>query len=247
MVNQIRPFCAIGAVMESSHNMLISALQGVWLVTSDILVNILEVSGGVKKPVKISWPDQVFYGVVCSWKDTFASQVSIVTATVNGIVQASVPLAQMQMGQAVDNKFLATFSMSMTAITNFIYSLCLAPIYIAIAIQKSVVCQTSSLVGLVTGNNQVTIGDPDIQRASNIAAGSCLTQAHTENSQGTNSGVDNNAGFVSASGSLIKQLGGVAISMPLDSMKHATDCMFTYILGVLTSLQDVLATVDQKK
>jgi hypothetical protein len=243
MVNQIRPMCAIGAVVESDHNTIIAALQGVWLIISDVLIGIIRISGGIHKPVSISWPDQVFYGLLCSAKDVIASQVSVFTSAINGVVQFSMPIAQVQMSQAVDNKFLATFSMTMTAITGFIFQLCLWPLYAAAAVQKSIVCETSSLIGTVVGNNQVTIGDPEIQRGSTVGAGSCLTQAFSESSQ---SGGSDEA-FVSASSSLATQLGGVAISVPLDQLKHGLDATFAWVLGIITSLQDVISTADAKK
>jgi cyclophilin family peptidyl-prolyl cis-trans isomerase len=55
---------------------------------------VLKVSGGVIKPVAVTWPDKFFFGSVCSAKDLIASQVSILTSSVNGIVQASVPIEQ---------------------------------------------------------------------------------------------------------------------------------------------------------
>jgi hypothetical protein len=243
MVNQIRPMCAIGAVVESNYNTLIAALQGVWLIGSDILSGIVEMSGGIKKPMSITWPDQAFYGLICSAKDILASQVSVFTSAINGMVQFSMPIAQVQMSQAVDNKFLATFSLTMSAITSFIYQMTLSPLYAAIVMQKSIVCETSSLIGTITGNNQVRIGDPEISKGSSVGAGSCLTQAFSESSQ---SGGNEDA-FVSASSSLATQLASVAVSVPLDFMKHSLDATFTYILGIITSLQDVISTSDQKK
>ena len=220
MVNVIRPLCASGAVVESGYNTLIAGLQGAWIIIVDTLVSVIEASSGVRKPIKITWPDQVFYGLMCTMKDTLASQVSILTSTVNGMVQVSVPLAQMQMGQAVDNKFLATFGMTMAAVTNFIFSLLLFPFYAAAAVQKATVCSTSSLIGLVAGNNNVVIGDPDIQRGTDSTLGKCLTQTFSENSQGTNSGTDNHAGFVAASSSLLDDLAGASQTIPFDAMIH---------------------------
>ena len=242
MINQIRPLCAMGAVVESNNNLIIAALQGIWLIISDILVQILEASGGIQKPTVIAWPDIVFYGILCSAKDVIASQVSIFTSAINGMVQFSMNIVQAKTSGVVDTKFLATFSLTMTAITNFIFQLAIAPLLAAVAIQKSVVCQTSSLIGVVVGNNQVVFGDPEIQRKSDIGAGNCLSQALMESSQGGNG--DTEGGFIAAGSSLITQLGGVALSIPLDSLKHSLDAVFTYILGIITALQDVIATAD---
>jgi len=37
------------------------------------------------------------------------------------------------------------------------------------------------------------------------------------------------------------------MELPLDAMVHPIDVTFTYMLGVIRGLQDVLQTADQKK
>jgi hypothetical protein len=181
-------------------------------------------------------------------KDIIASQVSVLTSSVNGIVQAAAPLAYAAGGEPTDNKFLAMFSLTMTSITNFLFQLSLAPLYAAIAVQKVMVCQANSLIGIVAeGDNHISIGDPDIQTASSAAAGICMTQVFTENAQGTNSGMDNDEANGFGASQLLLKLGGLALSLPLDAMKHPMDVMFTYAQGVILGLQDILQTVDQRK
>ena len=246
-VNMARPLCAVGGIVRSNCFAYLAALQGVWSVISSTLIAVLDISGGVSPPKTIAWPDQVFYGLICSLKDSIASQVSVLTSTVNGIVQASTPAVQIQLQDAVDNNFLATFSMTLTAVTGFLYQLALAPLYAAIAMQKVVVCEANSLIGAVSGNNAVTIGDPVIQTSSSVAAGVCMSQVFSENAQGLNSGMDNDKAFVSGSMQVISKIGGLALTLPLDSIKHPMDVMFTYLQGVILGLQDVLETADQKK
>ena len=247
-VNQLRPLCAVGGITESSYFALLSGIQGVWSIIASTLVTIIQTSGGLDPPKSIEWPDQVFYGLVCSMKDITASQVSVLTSSVNGIVQAAAPLAYAAGGEPTDNKFLAMFSLTMTSITNFLFQLSLAPLYAAIAVQKVMVCQANSLIGIVAeGDNHISIGDPDIQTASSAAAGICMTQVFTENAQGTNSGMDNDEANGFGASQLLLKLGGLALSLPLDAMKHPMDVMFTYAQGVILGLQDILQTVDQRK
>ena len=221
--------------------------QGVWSIIASTLVTILRSEGGLNPPQAIDWPDQVFYGLVCSMKDIVASQVSVITSTVNGIIQASVPIASAALGEPVDNRFLAMFSLTMTSVTSFLFQLCLGPLYAAIAAQKVVVCQANSLLGVIAGDNHIAIVDPGIQSASDAAAGICMTQVFAENSQGTNSGMDNAQAAASGSSQLLLKLGGLALSLPLDAMKHPLDVLFTYAQGVILGLQDILQTVDQRK
>jgi hypothetical protein len=246
-VNQLRPLCAIGGVVESTFFAMLATMQGVWSMLSSTLVSILDASGGINPPRTINWPDQVFYGLVCSLKDTFASQVSIITASINGVMQASMPSVMLAHGDTVDNRFLATFALTMTSVTNFLYQLTLAPLYAAIAVQKIMVCQANSLIGAVSGNNAVTIGDPAIQTASSVAAGMCMSQVQSENAQSLNSKVDSKNALLSGSAQVLSQLGGLALQLPLDAIIHPVDVTFTYALGVVKGLQDVLQTADQKK
>ena len=246
-VNMARPLCAVGGIMRSNSFAMLAAIQGVWSVISATLITVLDISGGISPPKTIAWPDQVFYGLVCSLKDSIASQVSVLTSTVNGVVQANVPAVQMQLQDTIDNRFLATFSMTLTAVTGFLYQLALAPLYAAIAVQKVVVCEANSLIGAVSGNNAVTIGDPTIQTSSSVAAGVCMSQVFTENAQGLNSGMDNDKALVSGSMQIISKIGGLALTLPLDAIKHPMDVVFTYLQGVILGLQDVLETADQKK
>jgi hypothetical protein len=167
-VNQLRPLCAIGGVVEAQMFTLLAGLQGIWRMLSSTLTVIIDATGGIKPPTAIKWPDQNFYGLVCSQKDVYASLVSILTGSINGIIQTAVPVAMMARGETVDNRFLATFSLNMMAITNFLYQMSLAPLYMAISVQKVMICQSNSLIAVVSGNNEITIGDPVIQTASSL-------------------------------------------------------------------------------
>ena len=246
-VNQLRPLCAIGGAVEASLFAILAGLQGIWLMISSTLVSVIDISGGVTPPSTVAWPDQAFYGYVCSVKDMTATSVSIITSAINGVVQSSMPLAMIAHGDAVDNSFLATFTLTMMAVTKFLFQLALAPLYGAIAAQKVMVCQANSLIGVVAGNNKIVIGDPSLQSATEKSTGACMTQLHGENAQGLNSGMDSNKAFVSGSTQVISQLAGLAMSLPLDAIIHPTDVFFTYILGAVIGLQDVLQTIDQKK
>jgi hypothetical protein len=246
-VNQLRPLCAIGGAVEAQLFTVLAGSQGIWRMLSATLTVVMDAAGGINPPSTINWPDQNFYGLICSQKDVLASMVSILTSSINGIIQASMPVTMMAYGDAVDNNFLATFSLTMMAITNFLYQMSLGLLYVAIAAQKVMICQTNSLVAVVSGNNAVTIGDPAIQTASSAATGVCMSQVHTENAQGLNSGMDNNKAFASGSTQILSKLGGLALELPLDALVHPIDVTFTYMLGVIRGLQDVLQTADQKK
>ena len=246
-VNQLRPLCAIGGVVESSLFTFLASLQGVWSMISSVLTDVVDASGGITPPKTISWPDQAFYGIICTQKDVTASTVSILTSAINGIVQASMPVTMMAAGNMVDNRFMATFSLTMMSITEFVFQMSLLPLYMAIGTQKVMVCQVNSLIAAVSGNNAITIGDPSIQSATSAATGVCMSQVHTENAQSLNNGMNNDQAFASGTSQVLSRLGSLGLQLRLDTFIHPIDVMFTYVLGVIIGLQDVLQTADQKK
>jgi hypothetical protein len=109
------------------------------------------------------------------------------------------------------------------------------------------VCQVNSLIAVVTGNNAITIGDPDLQSATSVASGLCMSQVFTENAQSLNNGMDNDQAFASGTTQVLSRLGRLPMHLQLDALIHPVDVFLTYILGVVIGLQDVLQTVDQEK
>ena len=59
--------------------------------------------------------------------------------------------------------------------------------------------------------------------------------------------MDNDQAAATGSSQLLLKLGGLALSLPLDALKHPIDILFTYAQGVIMGLQDILQTVDQRK
>ena len=244
-VNQLRPFCAIGGLVQSQCFSMLAIAQGIWTMISGALGLVIDASGGINPPSSINWPDEVFYGLICSLKDSLASLVSILTASINGLFQVFTSIQITAQGEAIDNSFTATFSLTLMSITNFLYQLSLAPLYAAIAVQKIMVCQTNSLIATVSGNNAITITDPAIQTASSYAAGECMAQVNTENVQGGPTGMNTAQALASSSTQILSRIAGLALSLPLDMLIHPVDVTFTYLLGVIMGLQDVLETADQ--
>ena len=89
MVHQNRPLCAVGMATQSLLDQQLSLTQGAWLMISETVLDVLVLAGGVTPPTSIQWPDQAFYGFVCSAKDVSATAISIVMSTIGGIVQSA--------------------------------------------------------------------------------------------------------------------------------------------------------------
>ena len=246
MVHQQRPLCAVGMYMQALLAQQLSLFEGAWLVVSDTMVSVLALSGGVKPPEAITWPDQAFYGYVCSAKDVSATAISIVMSSIQGVVQsaASTPMAQTEDGQ-IANDAMLVFSMTMAATTNFLSQIALYPLYALIAMQKTYVCNANSIMAVVnTQSMSVTVGDPAIQDVTARATGRCMTQYFSENTQGEGSGTDNAQSLVHG---IIDDIVTMAMNIRLDSMMHPLDATLTWMQGVVSGLQDVVQTIDRNR
>jgi hypothetical protein len=245
MVHQRRPLCAIGMTVQALVLEETAMVQGAWLVISETMVEILSLSeGGIGMPAAVTWPDQAFYGFVCSAKDISATAISVLISSVAGVVQSASqsPIVEAALHtQVIDNRAMAIFTLTSAAVTNFLYQIALAPLYTLLAYQKTMVCTANSVLSTV-GVNSITIGDPSIQNASASALGRCMSQYTTENTQGGGTGTGNNAQSIAAAA-----IGSLSLSVGLEVLMHPLDATFTWLQGCLMGLQDVVETLDRSR
>lgn len=73
--------------------------------------------------------------------------------------------------------------------------------------------------------------------------GKCLTAFYTEN---TNTPVEgqNQQSFAQQTAGIVDQLGRSSMAVVLELLKHPIDAFFTYCIGVITGVQDVIQTID---
>ena len=239
LVNLNRPLCAIGSTAASAMYQYVSTIEGAWLVISDTMVQVLDAAGGIQQPAAITWPDQAFYGFVCSAKDTSANAISIVMSSIGGLVQTAnqFPAAQATMqAQSIDNKANAIFTMNLAAMTNFLYQLGLAPLYGLLALQKAYICEANSLMSAVNTTGLVArVGDASIQSASDNALGKCMTSYASENTQGSGTGVSSNTASIASQA--IQTLQTLSLNLALDAVIHPMDATFTWLSGAVSGLQ----------
>jgi len=245
MVHLRRPLCSIGNFLAATIERDLAMTEGAWLIVSETVVTVLDLAGGIKAPDSVKWPDQAFFGHVCAAKDMTSTAISIVTSSINGIVQSvgETPIAQA--GQAsISNNVFVLFTMTMAATTNFLNQIALAPLYMMMATRKIFVCQVDSILSVVEPENmKVTFGDPAIQQATAKHTGKCMSQYFTENMKGAGSGSD--AGFVARAA--VERLSEAFASMRMDKLIHPIDALLTYMSGVISGLQDVIQTADRNR
>ena len=246
LVHQRRPLCSIGMHLAATVQNELSFIQGAWMIVSETMVSVLSLSGGVNPPTEITWPDKAFFAYICSAKDMSSTAISIVTASVNGIVQSIGEMPMVQANQPViTNNAYILFSMTMAATTNFLNQIAMAPLYAMMSTQKIFICNANSILAVVGQDKMtVTLGDRDIQDASAKATGKCISQYFEEGAIGAGTGTDNDKSMISAA---VDRIVETYAAVKLESLIHPMDAALTWLQGVITGLQDVIQTIDRNR
>lgn len=252
-VNMRRVLCQLGERIADESRENLALMHGGWTIFVDMFMVIMDLSlqKGLDE-VTIEWPDDAFFGYICTAKDQGAHYISIFTSAINSVLLAGhSAVAYLQGGaHVIDSNFHATTTMSMTALTSFLHQILLNPIYALIVTQKVMMCRVQGVMAIFDSTGfRVTIGSADMQTASTSLVGRCLTQsteAQMDNpSDSSNSGAA--AGVVagvakSAALALLPELtfGGNS----LEAIIHGIDGTLSYMMGVLLGLSDLLISMD---
>lgn len=246
-VNLKRPLCGVGQVLKSLGNLGVTNVQGAWIMFVDIFMILLQLKVVTNLPgVDVSFPDDSFLGNMCAAKDVSAEFFSILTSTVNSVlqrVQGSVDL--LSRFSVVDTSINTIISMSMAAVTGFLHQLALAPVYMLSVGHKIMMCQVSGFLAV----SSVTGTRIDIQparfAATDAIGGMCLTKGAELNAEQTG---DSQAvkGITSHAAEILAGTGQSAVMRRLEPYMHMVDGFLAYLIGVVAKLADVLQTTDIK-
>lgn len=319
IVNQNRPLCNIGLVMASYAESSLLMMMGAWTIFTETYTKILDAALlGPPDSIRLEWVDDAFFGYICSAKDTLGQMTSVVTSSVGaGLVTGHNNKRRLAVGMeeagtvmGTDDGFTASVTMLLNGVNAFLYQLVLLPLYSMIALQKSIVCTSNDVFALfdMTGFT-IRVGRPDLQRASDVSAGVCMTEFYDSmmSEMGSSGTVDDfvtalnqfmessgqmrgaiKAGSISASGlsqrsskiltlatsksagtakaidnfvlnpgksskpmfermknnNLVKKLASAMDSIKLTAPIHALDSMLSYLMGVVSGLEDMAQVID---
>lgn len=266
VVNQARPLCNMGLSMQSAFETMLSLLRGAWLIGSETYIDLLQLSTRQRATdgdtITIAWADDAFYGTMCSSKDALAQSVAIVTSVIGERIRFAYRLVTLQFVftdagvRQLDDHFTAQFTLIQTGFSSLLYHVTLLPQYVAIGLQKAFVCDVNSLLGVVgvTGFD-VRLGRADLQQASSVAAGQCLTGFFEEEAEdplhdGTAASVGAGASdLLSSVGSAFAQRAGQAAVRGLTRRfmgpgLHLMDALLTYAMGIVSGMQDLVQQLD---
>lgn len=112
-----------------------------------------------------------------------------------------------------DDAYTATVTMILNGVNAFLYQMSLLPLYTLIALQKTVVCTANDLFGMLDVTGFVMrVGKPELQAASDVSSGVCLTKFFEEevNSIGETGSADS---LAEGASQLMQSMGDAASSI----------------------------------
>ena len=276
IVNQNKPLCNIGLTLQSLAEQSLSMTLGSWIIFTESYDKLLKVSlepEGFQRRFDIEWVDDAFYSYVCSAKDVGGQIGAIITSAVGSVLikqnQKSTNVVDIDGGsRKLDNRNTAELALILNGVNGFLYQLSLLPLYSIIAIQKIYVCNTNSILAIVddtgiTGDFTVRMGRPDLQNASRVVAGECLTAFYEANSDDIASKTSQNS-VAEGANEILSNVGSSAAQTVLSSKRglstfqrffgrfslktplHMLDASFTWASGVISGMQDMAQVLDSQ-
>jgi len=246
-VNLKRPLCGVGQVLKSLGNLGVTNVQGAWIMFVDIFMILLQLKMVTNLPgVDVNFPDDSFLGNMCAAKDVSAEFFSIITSTINSVlqrVQSSVDL--LSRFSVVDTSVNTIISMSMAAITGFLHQLALAPVYMLSVGHKIMMCQVSGFLAVSSATGTRIDIQPARFASTDAIGGMCLTKGAEVNAEQTG---DSQAvrSITAHAAEILAGTGQAAVMRRLEPYMHMIDGFFAYLIGVVAKLADVLQTTDIK-
>ncbi|KAJ1465765.1 hypothetical protein T484DRAFT_1757185, partial [Baffinella frigidus] len=140
----------------------------------------------------------------------------------------------------------AVRTMTAAATTNFLTQIALGVLYPPIVFKKTIICHTDAFLSTfdVTGF-KLRISSQKYAAPTNALVGRCLSEYHKESLQDPQS-QDSQTGFAAVLQGIAIDAGTAIAQIPFERMLHAMDAAFAYTIGVVSGLQDVVATADQR-
>ena len=252
-VNMRRVLCQLGSRIADESRENLALMYGGWSIFVDMFMVTMELSlQSNLNGVTIEWPDDRFFGYICTAKDQNAHYISIFTSAINSVLQTGHSAVTYLQGGAhtIDSNFHAMTTMPMTALTSFLHQVLMGPIYGLIVTQKVMMCRVQGIVAIFDSSGfTVTVGNADMQAASNGLVGRCLTQS--VEAQVANPSDSGNSGSMGSIVSSAAKSAAVALlpeltfgGNSLETIMHGIDGQLSYAMGVLLGLSDLLISMD---
>ena len=269
VVNLNKPLCNIGMSVQSGMDTSIAGVLGVWLLFAESYSVVLQLSLDTTtrfKNLEIESVDDSFMGVMCTAKNALGQSVSIFTSAVGRKLIASHRDTSMQNGgRQIDTAKSAKDGFILAGFNTLFYQLSLLPLYLMIASQKTFVCTANSVLAVFSKEDSfsITLGRSDLQKASDVTSGQCLTAAYdsaledSEQEKVQDNLADST--FVIMQGAaknletlrlgttanaLIKKFTGTISKLTIRVPIQLFDSVITYAMGVVSGMQSLTQALD---
>lgn len=251
LVNMRKPLCSLGQIAAQNLHLFRIAMGGLWQAIAQQIVLFVELSEARRTRYEIAWPEEAFVAATCQAKDV-AVQLSATFTSLAGAIglaehkrrESDVSLRH----AAVDSRVHARFIMTLTATTNLLSSALLAPIYGALCVRKIMSCAANDAVAVfsdVFGAADATVslflGSRRLDQGAAKTLGLCMG-VYEKQMLSDVARADKTIG--SRMQDLIAGIAQLAVRTFLQAATVAFDGGIAYLLGIVTAIQDVIATVD---
>lgn len=205
VVNQVRPLCNIGLLLQTEAYEFIALSMGFWLIFAESYANILKLSLANDNTLKVESFDDAFHGIICALKDEGAQATALITSAIGAglIPQSRVVDSNNEQSSLVVTRTSARNTIILNGVNAFLFQLVLYPLYMIIASKKILSCTVNDVAQLVsTSGFEVTIGNPTTVNATSLIAGTCMTSFQEEEAAAGTSGQGAADAAMGASGDL---------------------------------------------
>ena len=247
-VHQRRPLCGVGGLLRHSGKMALRSTQGAWSVFSEMMGLSMELSLLSVREAHLLWPEDEFLCYVCEAKDKSAEFFSILTATVNSVLQLGEANVGYLYGGAsnVDTNADAVLTISSTALNAFMHQIALMPLYEMVAYHQIMMCQISGVLALMDDTGfKLSLKPADGETsASDAIAGQCLTVGAEvlANYPG-----DSKASLGFTVTSIASNALQLLLVQQIEPFLHMLDAFLAYIIGIVHSLGVLIMSQSMSK
>ncbi|KAJ1464968.1 hypothetical protein T484DRAFT_1757716, partial [Baffinella frigidus] len=250
VVNLERPLCSVGRLLQAGLDVDLVKLHGVWTVLTDLVSFVLRSATGMKQSgVQIEFIDEVFFSLICEAKNGIIASMSILTSLINGLINSKDRELRQTNRVAQDQEAAnaeAVRTMTSAATTNFLAQITLGVLYPPIIFKKTIMCHTDAFLSVFDVSGfELRLSSEKYASSVNSLVGMCLSEYNRESMQEPSS--------AQSQGNLGAMLQNAAVNagtaigqIPFERLLHMADGMFAYMIGIVSGLQDVIATSDQK-
>ena len=187
LVNMRKPLCNIGKVALSLPLDAARISFGfMWQAIARQIVIIVEFSKQRRNVYVLSTQQEAFTALTCQAKDQIVASSAILTSIVGALTSSLSSFGEHDLSptsQILDSDTNAQIVLGMTAMTNFLASVGMAPIYVALISNKILECKQdlalsifNNIGGLSGVNIQLSLRQEAIQNATDSTVGMCLTE-----------------------------------------------------------------------